>query len=143
MKQSEVDRLVEDIQQYLSQTADNGDAFPNCCPPPEESAEAGIFIAADSNKRMNRFLKISRYACYSIEALTIGLLTTTVIAPFESWSRTIMFVLGVLLSGLFAVSALYGMQARIKLLLNIESNTQRIALSKARIAASLEKLRLE
>ena len=44
----------------------------------------------------------------------------------------------VLLSGIFAVSALYGMQA-----LSIESNTQRIALSKARIASSLEKLRLD
>ena len=143
MKQFEVDKLVEDIQEYLTQVAENGDASESTYNSPIESAEAGIFIAADSKNRMTRYLKISRYACYLIEALTIGLLTTVMIAPFESWSRTIMFVSGALLLGLFMVSALYGMQARIKLLLSIESNTQRIALSKARIAESLQKLRLD
>ena len=92
---------------------------------------------------MERFLKISRYACYSAEALTIVLLTTIIIAPFENWSSTLLFIAGTLLFGIFTVSALLGMQARIRLLLRIESNTERIASSKTRIATALEGLHLD
>ena len=143
MKQPEIDKLVDDIQGYLHEVAEKGAPAATECVFPQTEAEAGIFIPAESRKRMRRFLKLSRYACYSVEALTIGLLTTVMLAPFESWTRTIMFIAGVLVFAIFAVTSLMGLQARLRLLLTIESNTQRIAVSKARIARALGKLRVE
>jgi len=143
MKQPEIDKLVDDIQEYLHEVAEKGAPAATQCAFPQTEAEAGIFIPAESRKRMRRFLKLSRYACYSVEALTIGLLTTVMLAPFESWTRTIMFITGVLVFAIFTVTSLMGLQARLRLLLTIESNTQRIAVSKARIARALHRIRPE
>jgi len=143
MKQFEIDELVDDIQDYLNHVGDQGDEEGVINDAPDNHSLAGLFIPAGSRKRMERFLKYSKYGCYSVEAFAIGLLTTVILAPFESWPRTAMFVMGTLLFSIFTVTALLGMQARIRLLLQIEANTQRIAVSKARIAAALEKFRLE
>ena len=143
MKQPEIDKLVGDIQDYLNEAAAHGGFDEASYIAAHEDKGTGIFIPADSKKKMDRFLNYSRYACYLAEALTITLLTAVVVSPFESWPRTAMFVVGALLFGVFAVTLLLGMQARIKLLLRIEENTQRIAQSKARIAQTLTKLRTD
>jgi hypothetical protein len=144
MKQSEIDKLVDDIQVFLNRIGEQGgmpEASYACSP--TAHAAAGIFIPSGSKKKMERFLKYSRYACYSVEALTIGLVTTVIVWPFASLSQTAMFVVGALLFGLFTVTTLLGTQARVQLLLKIEANTQRIAASKARIAEALERLEFE
>lgn len=143
MKQSEIDKLIGDIQGYLNQAAAQGGFDEASYIAAHQDTEGGIFIPAGSRKKMDRFLEYSRYACYLAEALTIALLTAVVVSPFDSWSRTAMVVVGALLFGVFAVTLLLGMQARIRLLLRIEANTQRIAQSKARIAETLDKLRIE
>ena len=143
MKQPEIDKLVGDIQDYLNEAASQGGFDEESYISAHQGAGSGIFIPADSKKKMDRFLNYSRYACYLAEALTIALLTAVVVSPFESWPRTAMFVVGALLFGVFAVTLLLGMQARIRLLLRIEENTQRIAHSKARIAQTLSRLRTD
>jgi hypothetical protein len=144
MKQSEIDKLVDDIQVFLNRVSEQGgiteESFGSCA---TTNSETGIFIPAGSKKKMNRFLKVSRYACYLVEALTIGLLTTVIVWPLGSLPQTAMFIVGALLFGIFIITMLFGMQARVRLLLKIEANTQRIAASKARIAESLEKLQFE
>jgi len=144
MKQFEIDKLVDDIQGFLNQVEAQSDTAKTVEEPPaEEVREEGLFIPMKSRKKMNRFLRYSKYACFTVEALTIGLLTTATLAPFASWSRTIMFVIGSLLLSIFAITVLLGMQARIRLLMQIESNTQRIAVSKSRIAEALARIRPE
>ena len=144
MKQSEIDKLVDDIQVFLNRVSEQGgiteESFASCT---TTCAEPGIFIPTGSKKKMDRFLEISRYACYSVEAFTIGLLTSVIVWPFGSLPQTAMFVVGALLFGIFTITMLFGMQARVRLLLKIEANTQRIAASKARIAEALEKLQIE
>ena len=54
-----------------------------------------------------------------------------------------MFLLAVLLFGVFTVTVLHGFRTRIRLLMQIESNTRRIALTKARIAEMLGQIRTE
>jgi hypothetical protein len=143
MKQFEIDKLVDDIQGYLNQVEAQGGNVNAVEEPPAELSDEGLFIPTKSRKKMNRFLRFSKYACFTVEALTIGLLTTAMLAPFGSWSRTIMFVTGSLLLSIFAITVLLGMQTRIRLLMQIESNTQRIAVSKARIAEALARIRPE
>jgi uncharacterized membrane protein YccC len=92
---------------------------------------------------MKQFLKYSRFASYAVEVLTIALLTAAMLSPFQSWQRTAMFLMGVLLFGIFTITVLIGLQARIRLLLQIELNTYRIAISKRRIAEVLEKFQTE
>ncbi len=143
MKQPEIDKLVGDIQDFLNKAAAQGGFDEASYISAHEGAGTGIFIPAGSRRKMDRFLDYSRYACYLAEALTIALLTAVVVSPFDSWPRTAMFVVGALLFGVFAVTLLLGMQARIRLLLRIEENTQRIAQSKAHIAQTLDKLRVD
>ena len=144
MKQPEIDKLVDDIQVFLNRVSEQGGITEESFAPSTiTGAEAGIFIPAGSKKKMDRFLKVSRYACYLLEALTIGLLTAVIVWPIGSLPQTAMFIVGALLFGIFTITMLFGMQARVHLLLKIEANTQRIAASKARIAESLEKLHLE
>ena len=144
MKQSEIDKLVDDIQVFLNRVAEQGgiteESFASST---ITSVEPGIFIPAGSKKKMNRFLKVSRYACYLVEVLTIGLLTSVIVWPFGGLPQTAMFIVGALLFGIFTITMLFGMQTRVRLLLKIEANTQRIAASKARIAEALEKLQIE
>ena len=144
MKQSEIDKLVDDIQVFLNRVSEQGgmaEASYACLP--TANAEPGIFIPSGSKKKMERFLKYSRYVCYVVEALTIGLVTSVIVWPFASLAQTAMVVAGTLLFGLFTVTMLLGTQARIRLLLKIETNTQRIAANKARIADVLEKMQFE
>lgn len=145
MDQQEIDRLINDIQDYLNrlgkrqQVHDNESAKKG---EPDE-LEAGFFIPAGSRARMERFSKYSRFASYAVEALTIGLFTAGMLAPFSTWPRTLMFLMGVLIFGIFTITVLLSLQARIQLLLRIESNTRNIALNKARIAETLGKIRIE
>lgn len=140
MKQSEIDKLVDDIQMYLNRVREHGDMAEG---DHRTNAETGIFIPSESKKRMERYLTYSRYACYAVEALTIALVTSVIMWPFSSLAQTAMFVVGTLLFGLFTVTMLLGTQARIRLLLRIETNTRRIAAGKARIADALEKMQFE
>lgn len=143
MKQFEIDKLVDDIQDYLNSVEKPGVGANGVDKISQTGREAGLFISIKSREKMKRFLKFSKYACHAVEALTIGLLTTVILGPFGGWPQMVTLVIGTLLLSIFAVTVLLGMQARIRLLLQIESNTQRIAASKARIAEALEKLRLE
>jgi hypothetical protein len=154
MEQREIDKLISDIEDYLKQV---GKSAASAVAPAEDAAKAildsaegeqaainaGLFITPDSRKKMGRFLKFSRFASHAVEILTIGLITTAVLAPFPSWPRTLMFLLGVLLFGIFTVTVLLSLHARIELLLQVESNTRTIAIHKARIAAALDKIKLE
>ncbi len=143
MKQFEIDKLVDEIQDYLNSVETDEEDATAVGAMPDNHEKAGLFIPEGSKKKMGRFLKTAKYAGYAIETLAIGLLTTVIMAPFGSWPRTVMFVIGTLLVSIFAVAVLHAMQARIRLLLQIEANTQRIAVSKVRIAMALEKFRLE
>jgi hypothetical protein len=144
MRQSEIDKLVDDIQVFLNRVAEEGGTI-------EESlvsstphhAESGIFIPAESKKKMDRFLRFSSYACYAVEALSVVLLTALIVWPVGGLLQTAMLVVGTLFFGIFAVTMIFGMQARVRLLLKIEENTQRIATSKARIANALEQMQFE
>ena len=146
MEKSEIDKLVSDIQEYLNRVDKQKqiNEIPGLNESQEDSvADAGLFIPSESRLRMKRFLKYSRYASYAVEALTIALLTSAVLSPFHTWQQTTMFLMGVLLFSIFTITVLIGLQARIRLLLQIELNTYRIAISKRRIAEVLEKLQTE
>lgn len=151
MNQYEIDKLVGDIQDYLNSVnnsvdvdekneirdsafSDNGEL---------KSDQAGLFIPEKSRKNLMRFMKYSRFASYVVEAMAIGLITTGVIYPFPSLPRTLMFLAGVLLFSIFTITMLLGLQARIRLLLQIETNTREIAQNKARIAEALERIHIE
>ena len=146
MEQYEIERLVNDIQEYLNHADENGENESM-----EEGGElhyneeeaAGIFIGTGSRTKMERFLKFFQFALYTVEVLTISLFTAVMMFPFRSWPQTIMFLIGVLLFGIFTISLLLGLQTRIRLLFSIESNTRQIADSKTRIAEALENIRLE
>jgi len=145
MEQFEIDRLVHEIQDYLIQSdqkqeVDDAEMHENS---EQEDEEAGIFIETGSRSKMERFLKYLQCALYAVEVLTISLFTAVMLAPFESWPHTVMFLMGVLLFGIFTISLLLGLQARIRLLFKIESNTRQIAISKTRIAKALEKIGIE
>jgi len=144
MEQNEIDKLVGDIQNYLT---DVGEQTPfdetDRARQAPEMARAGLFISAGGRTGMDRFLKYSRLASYAVELLTIGLFTTGVISPFPSWPMTLMFLMGVLLFGIFSITVLISLQARIRLLLRIEESTKRVARSKERIATALEKIRID
>ncbi|UCD56363.1 MAG: hypothetical protein JSV16_11065 [Candidatus Hydrogenedentota bacterium] len=145
MDQHDIDRLVSDIQEYLNQVEEHrqGDEVESQEEGNKNDLESGFFIPDSSRTRMECFLKYSRFVSYAVEVLTIALFTAGVLAPFRSWPRTLMFLLGVLLFGIFTITVLLSLQTRIRLLLQIEANTRRIALSKARIAEALEKIRIE
>jgi len=59
MNQFEIDKLVDDIQGFLSQVEAQGDTAKAVEEPP---AEEGLFIPMKSRKKMNRFLRYSKYA---------------------------------------------------------------------------------
>lgn len=144
MDQKEIDRLIADIQGYLNrvgkrQSVHDAESAKEAEP---DELEPGFFIAPDSRARMERFSKYSRFASYAVEALTIALFTAGMLAPFRTWPRTLMFLMGVLIFGIFTITVLLSLQARIQLLLQIESNTRNIALNKARIAETLGKIRI-
>ena len=142
MEQYEIDKLVDEIQGYLNRGGKGEDYVGAPEGTRRDDVQAGLFIQSRSRKKMHRFLMFFKYAHYGVEALTIGLLTTVMLSPFDSWPRTAMFVIGALLFGIFTITVLLGMQTRIRLLLQIEANTQSIALTKTRIAETLEKFRL-
>jgi CHASE3 domain sensor protein len=142
MERDEIDKLVSDIQDYLNDVERQAGGTVRRLTENQETAHNGAFIPAKSRGRMNRFLKYSRFASYAVEVLTIGLFTAGVMFPFISWSVTVMFLMGVLLFGIFAITVLFGLQTRVRLLLRIESNTRRVALSKERIADALENIRI-
>ncbi len=155
MEQHEIDKLIGDVEDYLRQVGRTDSATSstpveganeglfNSVAGEQAATDAGLFITADSRKKMARFLKYSRFASHAVEALTIGLFTTGMLAPFSNWPRTLMFLLSVLFFGIFAITVLLSLHARIELLLQIESNTRRIAVSKARIADTLDRIKLE
>jgi len=145
MEQFEIDRLLHDIQDYLNQPdtkrvideAGLHDAAE------QEDEEAGVFIEGDSRSKMEKFLNYFQCALYAVEVLTIALFTAVMLAPFENWPHTVMFLIGVLLFGIFTISVLLGLQARIRLLFKIENNTREIAVNKGRIADALEKIGID
>lgn len=147
MDQQEIDRLISDIQDYLNHVGEHDEpqkqSAENRKEMEQEDAEAGLFISAPSRKRMERFLKYSPFASYAVEALTIALFTAGILVPFSSWPRTLMFLIGVLLFGVFTITVLLSLHARIQLLVQIESNTHRIAMQKEKIARALERIRIE
>jgi hypothetical protein len=143
MDQQEVDKLVSDIQEYLRSVAIDGPDRAAGSLEQSGEAEAGLFMTSGSRKKMRRFMKLSRAASVAVEILTIALFVTGLLVPFSSWSRTAMFLMGTLLFGIFTMSLLFGLQARIRLLCRIEANTREIALNKARIANFLENIRIE
>ncbi|RJP69322.1 MAG: hypothetical protein C4532_11125 [Candidatus Abyssobacteria bacterium SURF_17] len=147
MDQQEIDRLINDIQEYLNQVGEHkethGPSAGNLKEVGQEDAETGLFISAPSRNRMERFLKYSPFASYAVEALTIALFTAGILVPFSSWPRTLMFLIGVLLFGIFTITVLLSLNARIQLLVQIESNTRRIARQKEKIARVLDRIRIE
>jgi hypothetical protein len=144
MEQYEIDRLVSDIQDFLSQNRREPRVDDSVMSETrqEDEDETGIFISPDSRLRMEWFLKYSRFAIYAVEVLTVSIFTAVMLSPLSSWPKTIMLLMGVLLFGIFTITLLVGLQARIRLLVQIESNTRQIALSKTRIADALEKIGL-
>lgn len=143
MDQQEIDRLISDIQDYLNQVGKRPSVEKEGGLAEQAGVEAGFFISPSSRAKMDRVLKYSRFGSYAIEALTIALFTAGVLSPFRTWPATLMFLIGVLLFGIFAITVLLNLQARIELLIGIEGNTHQIALNKARIADALEKLQME
>ena len=144
MEQREIDKLVSDIQNYLTDVGEQApfDATDRASQE-QDMARAGLFISTKGRTGMGRFLKYSQLASYAVELLTIGLFTAGVISPFPSWPMTLMFLMGVLLFGIFSVTVLISLQARIRLLLRIEESTKRVARSKERIAAALERIQTD
>jgi hypothetical protein len=142
MERHEVDKLISDIQDYLKKED---------LKPREESSETrqlreerdGVFIPPDSRIRMERFLGYSKLACYTVEALTIGLFTGFMLWRPDSLPTKLMVLMGVLLVGIFMVTVLLSLHARIRLLLRIEVNTRSIALNKARIVKAIEGIKTE
>ncbi len=149
MDPNEIERLVSDIQGYLNEAArkkekpDEETAHDIAKAPESDEEHAGSFITAKSLSGLKRCMRLSTYASYAVEMFTIALFTGGVLVPFSSWPRTIMFLLGVLIFGIFAITVLLSLQARIHLLLRIESNTRQIAVSKSRIAEALEKIHID
>lgn len=145
MEQYEIDKLMNDIQDYLNRNS--GNHQDDCVEDGELTGELDdeeeSFISDESRLRMERHLKYLQIAIYSTEALTISLFTAVMLFPFDNWLKTIMFLAGVLLFGIFSISVLLGLQARIRLLFQIEINTRQIALNKSRIAEVLEKILIE
>lgn len=144
MEQHEIERLMNDIQDYLSR--DSGSHEDDCGEeeePTDELDDGGSFISDESRIRMERHLRCLQIALYSTEALTISLFTAVMLFPFQNWLKTIIFLAGVLLFGIFSMSVLLGLQTRIRLLFQIEINTRQIALSKGRIAEVLERIVIE
>ncbi|GAB4346599.1 MAG: hypothetical protein Kow0099_27920 [Candidatus Abyssubacteria bacterium] len=141
MEKHEVDKLIADIQEYLK----NGNRKPQPESGNTKHAEerTGVFIPPNSHVRMGWLLKYSSLACYAVEALTIGLFTGCMLWRSESLSTKLMVLMGVLLVGIFMVTVLLSLQARIRLLLRIEMNTRCIALSKARLIKAIEGIRTE
>jgi hypothetical protein len=144
MEQYEIERLINDIQDYLNRPEqEEVDVAELDDSSRHDDEGAGIFIENSSRKRMKRFLKLFQYAFYAVEILTISLFTAVMMFPFPKWPHTMMFLIGVLLFGIFTISLLLGLQARIGLLFKIESNTRQIAYNKARIAEALENIQGE
>ena len=103
MEQFEINRLVHDIQDYLNQPdmkqeVDDAEIHEDT---EQDNEEAGIFIETGSRSKMERFLNYLQCALYAVEVLTISLFTAVMLAPFESWPHTVMFLIGVLLFGIF------------------------------------------
>jgi len=145
MEQHEIDRLMNDIQEYLGRAETKGEGEePNETAYTErQNLESGCFISAGDKKKIQRFLKFSQIAAYAVEFLTMALFTIGVLIPFQSRMGTLMFLLSVLLFGVFAVTVLHGLRTRVRLLIRIESNTRRIALTKERIAEALGQIQME
>lgn len=144
MDQHEMDKLMNDIQDYLKDRRTQKPAIePAVAADPIYEPGEGTFISAASRKRIPLIMRCTRYASYAVEVLTIALFTSGIIHPFESWPRTMMFLLGVLLFGIFAITTLLSYQVRIQLLMKIEDNTRAIAANKARIADALDKIHIE
>ena len=145
MEQYEIDKLVSEIQDYLNQDEMNQNLDDIMGPEEmhQEDEESGSFMEAKARTRMERSLKYFQFALYAIEVLTISLFTAAIFSPFSTWPQTAMFLIGVLLFGIFAMTIMLGLQARIRLLFKIESNTRQIALSKMRIAEVLGKIGIE
>lgn len=140
MEQQEIDKLVADIQNYLSQAPDQ--LLPQQTDEEGPETKSGIFIPPFARRRMERFLKYSKVASYAVEILTITLFTVAVVSPLRSWQATLMFLTGALVFGIFTVTVLFGLRARIRLLMRIEANTRSIAESKLRIARALENIHM-
>ena len=145
MEQHEIEKLMTDIQEYLNRVEKQQEAegLEEATETEQEELEAGSFTSAGSKAKMKRFLKLSRIAAYAVEILTMAIFTTGVLIPFPSRAGTLMFLLAVLLFGVFTVTVLHGLRTRIHLLIRIESNTRRIAFTKARIAEALGQIRME
>jgi hypothetical protein len=145
MEQHEIDKLISDIQDYLDRAGRQRETegLEGATEVEREELQAGFFTSAGSRAKMQRFLKLSRFAAYAVEILTIALFTTGVLIPFRSRAGTLMFLLAVLLVGVFTVTVLHGLRTRIHLLMRIESNTRRIALAKARIAEALGQIQMK
>jgi hypothetical protein len=148
MDQQEIDKLIRDIQGYLKKNetpiplveaatvADAADEI-------TDKITDGSFISPESRRKLPVITGFIRYASYVVEILTIALFTAGIVHPSDSWPKTLMFLLGVLLFGIFAITTLLTFQVRIQLLLKIEDNTRSIAANKARIAEALEKIHIE
>lgn len=144
MDQHEIDKLVNDIQDYLADVEEQAPFGTDDREDRErDMARAGLFISDEGWTGMGRFLKFSQLASYAIELLTIGLFIGCVLSPFPSWPVTLMFLMGVLLFGIFSITVLLSLQARVRLLLRIEESTKRVARSKERIASALERIQLD
>lgn len=139
--QPEMDRLMEDIQAYLR--ADGQPVVAEDEPALEGEPEmdvSGRFLPGGSPHVMARVGTLARYGSYVAQALAMFALAGVVSVSWTTWVHMALAVIAVLGAGLVSVILLLGVDARIRLLCDVESNTRRIAANKQKIAQLLERI---
>lgn len=154
MGRPDMDRLIHDIQDFLRAESAEDAKVVRSVPMGEEAvlegellevtggAEegGGGFLPSGDPEVLRRVGRLAQAGSYAIQGVAIGALMIAVSMAWPSALHLTLAILTILGGGIVGVIALLGVHARIALLLEIESNTRRIAGNKQRIAAMLERI---
>lgn len=146
--QPNMDKLMHDIHEFLRAEVAEDESIIRSVPTDGEpvlegelldAADAG-FLPGGEPEILGRVGRLARWASYGVQGLATLALLAAVSITWESWQHLGLALVAILATGLVGVILLLGVHARISLLLDIESNTRRIASNKERIATMLERI---
>lgn len=138
MKQPDMEQLMADIQQFLNTSEPDGDAA--ALDGEVEAPDAGRILPLGNPAAMAWVGRVAKWGSFAAEGLTILLLAGVATVGWASWVHLGLALAGILAAGLVSSMLLLGLHARIALLVEIETNTRRIADNKERIASLLERI---
>ena len=124
-KDFDMDKLLNDIETDAAKSTD------------------GTFLPQGFKEKKDKSLKYSKWLSYALFAIAAVFITHIVVKSPWSWFASGLVILATLFVAIFALTILELTRKRIKLLLSIENNTIRIAVSKERVARTLEKIQKE